>query len=221
MVDTSANTTDNIKQIDEAALKEYLNDKSTLVIDTREKSLFDKSFIVGSIGLPYGTPVFERFGARILQSYKNIVVIDTSANVQKVLGELSKNTDITIKGYFDGDSQNFSSVKLPTKSVEKTDPKDLPQILKSDQNALVLDVRTPPELETNGFVKDSINVPLGELAEKVSTVPKDRKIYVHCAGGVRAVTAYSFLIKENYGNVSALACSFDQIRDAGVEIVKK
>ena len=211
------NTTTTIKEIDEAGLKDLLGDKTTIVIDTRGPPLFNANFIVGSVSIP--PPVFDKFGPAILNHYSNVVVIDTPDNAKKVAEDLGKKGGITVKGWFN--AEKISGVKLPVKSIDKTDPNALAEILKTDKDVLVLDVRTPTECDATGVVKGSINIPLGELAGKLGEVPKDKKIITHCAGGVRAVTAYSLLLKENYENVSALACSFDDIKNGGAEIVKK
>ena len=212
MVDTTT-----IKEIDEAGLKDFLGEKTTIVIDTRDKSLFNANFIVGSVSVP--PMIFEKYGPAIGKHYSNVVVIDTPDNAKKAAEDLEKKGGLTVKGWFN--AEKISGVKLPVKSIDKTDPNALAEILKTDKDVLVVDVRLPTEGDANGVVKDSKNIPLGDLPGKLGEIPKDKKIFTHCAGGVRAVTAYSLLLKENYENVSALACSFDDIKNGGAEIVKK
>ncbi|ADQ04856.1 FAD-dependent pyridine nucleotide-disulfide oxidoreductase [Caldicellulosiruptor owensensis OL] len=50
---------------------------------------------------------------------------------------------------------------------------------------IVLDVRTPEEYEF-GHVKGAVNIPVDELRNRVSELPKDKKIIVYCGVGFRS-----------------------------------
>ncbi|MBE7559150.1 FAD-dependent oxidoreductase [bacterium] len=58
--------------------------------------------------------------------------------------------------------------------------------------ALILDVRTPGEVE-RGHVPGSVNIPLDELAERLSELPRGRDIRVHCGVGARSHLATRLL----------------------------
>ena len=46
----------------------------------------------------------------------------------------------------------------------------------NDPDVLVLDVRNPDELEEYGTVEGYINIPIDELADRLSELPKDKPI---------------------------------------------
>ncbi|ADQ46052.1 FAD-dependent pyridine nucleotide-disulfide oxidoreductase [Caldicellulosiruptor kronotskyensis 2002] len=50
---------------------------------------------------------------------------------------------------------------------------------------LILDVRTPEEYEF-GHIKRAINIPVDELRNRLSELPKDKKIIVYCGVGFRS-----------------------------------
>ena len=62
---------------------------------------------------------------------------------------------------------------------------------------LLIDVREPNERE-NGFINGSINVPLGEIREKIHTFPKNETIYVSCQVGLRGYLAARILTEKGF-----------------------
>ncbi|RAP25842.1 CoA-disulfide reductase [Brevibacillus laterosporus] len=62
---------------------------------------------------------------------------------------------------------------------------------------LLVDVREPIETET-GFIKGSINIPLPELRNRLTELPKDQTIYVSCQVGLRGYLAARLLSEYGY-----------------------
>ena len=52
---------------------------------------------------------------------------------------------------------------------------------------MLIDVREPIQREM-GFIKGSINIPLGELRDRVNELPKNEKLYVSCQVGLRGIS---------------------------------
>jgi rhodanese-related sulfurtransferase len=93
-----------------------------------------------------------------------------------------------------------------------------------DQNkAVLVDVREPSEWK-QGHLKDASLVPLSEirrfsqdanlLTKHIASLPKTRIIYVHCASGVRVISAAYFLEKLGY-DVRPLASGYSDLLQAG------
>jgi rhodanese-related sulfurtransferase len=64
-------------------------------------------------------------------------------------------------------------------------------------SALILDVRDPAELE-NARLDGAINIPLGELRERLDELPRDREIWVSCGVGQRAYYACRLLTQHGF-----------------------
>jgi len=64
-------------------------------------------------------------------------------------------------------------------------------------DTLILDVRATAEV-AEGALPNSKNVPLDELEQRLSDLPKDKNIVVHCSTGARAEMAYNVLKKAGY-----------------------
>lgn len=69
---------------------------------------------------------------------------------------------------------------------------DLCHAYLAGQPLQVLDVRQPAEFR-EGHVPDSVNLFVGDLAQRVHNVPTDKELWVACASGYRASIAASVL----------------------------
>jgi len=80
-----------------------------------------------------------------------------------------------------------------------------------------LDVRTVEEYK-DGHVPGAINIPIGELASRLSEVPKNKRVYVYCESGVRATKASNLLMKSGVTNIENVPASMRGWRDAGYPV---
>lgn len=71
------------------------------------------------------------------------------------------------------------------------------------EDTVILDVRTPKEFD-EGTVPRSINIPVGELRERLGEVPKDKEIIVFCRVGIRAYIASRILKQHGFARVKNL-----------------
>ncbi|WP_252231933.1 FAD-dependent oxidoreductase [Clostridium sp. ZBS15] len=76
-----------------------------------------------------------------------------------------------------------------------------------ENNAVIIDVRERREYE-NGHIKNSKNIPLSELRERVDEIPKDAPVYLHCRTGQRSYNATLALQNLGYTNVYNITGSF-------------
>lgn len=67
----------------------------------------------------------------------------------------------------------------------------------------ILDVREPYEYEISNL--GGINIPLATVASRLSEIPKDRKVVVHCKSGVRSKQAIELLKAKGYTHLYNLA----------------
>ena len=68
---------------------------------------------------------------------------------------------------------------------------------KRDSGAYLLDVRTPTEFE-KGNIPGFVNLPLNELRERMTELPKDKEIIVSCHSGQRSYIASRMLVQNGY-----------------------
>lgn len=84
-------------------------------------------------------------------------------------------------------------------------PAELKRKLDTGEDLVLLDVRSPQEVEAAPF-KDSrvVNIPLGKLRARLTELPKDKEIVAFCKISVRGYEAQRILSGEGFGNVSFL-----------------
>ncbi|EFC43923.1 predicted protein [Naegleria gruberi] len=84
----------------------------------------------------------------------------------------------------------------------------IPEVLANrDQYALV-DVRTPREFQSGHF-EGAIHIPIEQLREKISELPKDKTIVTYCKIGMRGYMAQRILNENGLENVKNLAGGFE------------
>jgi rhodanese-related sulfurtransferase len=72
------------------------------------------------------------------------------------------------------------------------------------QAPVIVDVRAPGERQQKR-IRGSVGIPLTRLAERMSELPADRPLLVHCAGGYRSSIAASLLQRHGFAQVSEIA----------------
>ena len=74
------------------------------------------------------------------------------------------------------------------------DPKDAYTLLQKERDKIILlDVRTPEEVKTDGKIPGSVLIPLDQLPNKIGKLDKNKKIFVYCRSGTRSVSASRLL----------------------------
>jgi len=83
------------------------------------------------------------------------------------------------------------------------------ELLAENDEVVILDVRQPEELETDGIIDGAINIPMRELGENLALLPDlDATIVVVCKGGFRATIAMTALHVLGYENAMVLVGGF-------------
>ena len=72
------------------------------------------------------------------------------------------------------------------------------QIDSLNDNQVLLDVRNPAELENVGFIEGAINIPVDQLRQRITELPKDKEIVIYCQVGLRGNVAYRQLVNNGY-----------------------
>ena len=78
----------------------------------------------------------------------------------------------------------------------------LKNMLDSNEDILLLDIRTKEEFEEKNIEK-SINIPLDRLLFEIDEIDefKNKKVVVYCRSGHRSITGCNFLYMEGFLNV--------------------
>jgi rhodanese-related sulfurtransferase len=75
---------------------------------------------------------------------------------------------------------------------------------KWSHGAFVLDVRTAEEWE-QGHIPDSVAIPLVELPDRLSEIPRDREIVVVCSLGERSQEGLEILVDAGFEKATCMS----------------
>ncbi|MEM6427782.1 MAG: rhodanese-like domain-containing protein [Deinococcota bacterium] len=80
-----------------------------------------------------------------------------------------------------------------------------------ESGALLVDVREQDEYDTVR-IPNTVLIPLSELQERYSELPKDRDLVIHCRSGKRSAKATDFLNQHGYNatNVAGGILAWEQ-----------
>ena len=76
-----------------------------------------------------------------------------------------------------------------------------------EKGAYVIDVREKREFDA-GHIKTAVNIPLSELRARMSEIPDDKPVYVHCRSGQRSYIALCALQNSGRTNLYNVSGSF-------------
>lgn len=91
--------------------------------------------------------------------------------------------------------------------IEQLSVQELKQKLDQHSDFTLLDVRTPEEYDIANI--DALNIPLGELKERVAELDKNKEIVIHCHHGGRSQKAALLLKSEGFSSVKNLSGGID------------
>lgn len=80
------------------------------------------------------------------------------------------------------------------RSYRVADFEDLASVL-DDRGVVVLDVRQAYEFD-GGHIRGAVSIALHELPERLTDIPADRELWIHCASGYRASVAAALLDRQ-------------------------
>ena len=95
----------------------------------------------------------------------------------------------------------------------------LQQIMQSEQQVILLDVRTVEEFLA-GHIANAVNIPHKELAARLAELfdAKNSQIVIYCRSGRRAEVAKQVLVKSGFAQLDHLTGDFNEWTSNGLPI---
>jgi len=178
---TFTNSIDAVLKLDKDAVLE----KNILVIDTRPKQDFRNGHLKGSLNLQDGDKFETWLGSIVSPDELFYLIAADEAQLDIMIKKTAK------IGY----EQNIKAALLTAgTATEKLQDLDLDNFVHKTENYTVVDVRNRNETEERLIFKSAVTIPLPELRERISEIPTDKPIVVHCAAGYRSAAAVSIII---------------------------
>lgn len=182
-------------------------------VDLRPKSLYTKGHLPGSMSFGIDGSFATYLGWLFPYGEKLVLLSDRKDDVAYAQRELVRIGIDRPSGAYVGDFTSAS--ELSTNRAVTFE--DVPSALQ-DSNVLVLDVRRNSERHAS-HIQGTTHIPLHELKSRISELPKDKEIWVHCAGAYRAAGSLGILESAGYKPV-LINEAYDQcLKVAGLNII--
>jgi hydroxyacylglutathione hydrolase len=176
-------------------------DDGAILVDARTNEQFDEAHIPGAISASASDTGFATKVAQVVPQDARLIVVAASNGYELEAAELLGSVGLGVAGFLEGGMTAWRAEARPVARIEMIDPDDLAQ---RRDDVVVLDVRDPDEF-AEGHIPDSVHIPYGELAGRLSELPTDRPIATICSGGKRSGLAASVLQREGFDDVIHVA----------------
>lgn len=204
-----------VEEVDPVELRNRL-DRGEWVVDLRSRTAFAKGHLPGSVSMEGGSSFITYLGWLIPWGSPITLIGDSEEAVSKAQRDMALIGIERPAGKAVGDIESLARDGKVTDYPVATFA-DLAKALASDPDIKVIDVRRADEW-VEGHIEGAHNYPIHELPDRVGELPREGRLWVHCAGGYRASVAASLIDREGR-DVVVVDDAFDQAGQAGLPIV--
>ena len=204
----------SFNRLDLLQFKELNGSDDTIILDVRNQNDFKKGFIPGSVFIGLNVTFAPWVGSIIKDINKKILFIFDQGKEKEAIVRLSRVGFDNCLGFLDGGFDNWMS-ENEFDTIESIDSDNLSSIVESIN---LVDVRKLSE-RSNGFLKNTISIPLDLFQDNLNSLDKNKKYYVHCAGGYRSMIACSILKRNGFNSPIDVTGGFSAIRNSNFEIL--
>jgi glyoxylase-like metal-dependent hydrolase (beta-lactamase superfamily II)/rhodanese-related sulfurtransferase len=172
------------------------------IIDTRPSEQYKAHHLPNSVNLMNGGKFETWLGSIMAPEEPFYLLAKDDADLQILLNRAAKiGYEPFIKEALVMDYGTVSSDKF-----------DLDYFRKHFADFTIIDVRNKKEHKDYPIFKDSVNIPLPELMERVREIPSHKPVAVHCASGYRSA-AGSSIVADHFGGKTEVYDISDAIKE--------
>jgi hydroxyacylglutathione hydrolase len=183
----------------------YAQQNGAIILDTRSPQDFAKGHIEGAINIGLKGQ-FAHWVGTLINPESTIILITDKDCQQEAILRLARVGYEKVLGFL---KEGIDAVTSDLVSI----PNELALIISKKINKpfYLLDVRNPVERQ-NGYIIDSIHIPLNELLLRINELEKEKTWIVYCAGGYRSMIACSILTSNGFKSIQNVDGGFEQLR---------
>ncbi|WP_417444515.1 MBL fold metallo-hydrolase [Joostella sp.] len=189
------------------------NQEGALVLDVRTQDEYLNEHIPNSIFIGLNGSFAPWVGALIKDLKQPILLIVPEGKSKDAVTRLSRVGYDNTLGYLEGGLEQW---KKAGKEVDTIDSITAETFQKEYNDTLnILDVRKPGEFESEHLEKGK-SFPLDFINEHMNELDKNKKYYVHCAGGYRSAIAASILKARGFKNLVDIKGGFGALKNTEI-----
>jgi hydroxyacylglutathione hydrolase len=162
------------------------------ILDVRANIEFGAGHVPGALNIGLGGP-FDSWAGQLLKFDAPIVIVaQDESKVDEAVTGLARVGIECVQGYLSGGMDAWRRAGLDVSAIQQISVDDLSELLNTQKNLQVIDVRQPVEYR-DGHVPSAVNAPLARVDERAPEFDPNRRTAVICAGGFRSSAATSIL----------------------------
>ncbi|MBI3048842.1 MAG: MBL fold metallo-hydrolase [Acidobacteria bacterium] len=190
--------------------------KGAQVLDTRDPAEFAAAHLEGSINIGLIGQYATWAGTVLSRERPIAIVADPGAETESAM-RLGRIGFDHVIGYLAGGLRSADASPARIVSTERLSAEVAARRLAEGGAPVLIDLRAPGE-RAQKRIDGSVHIPLTRLLDRMSEIPADRPVLVHCAGGYRSSIAASLLQRAGRTNVSELAGGITAWEAAGLAL---
>src|SRR5579871_3101220 len=193
-----------------------LQNEGAIVVDTRPAMQFAVAHVPGSVHIAL-TGQYASWAARILGLDTPLIIAgEDPEHVRESQMRLARVGIENLVGYLADGVLGWIKNGFELDYIPQITVQDFIELRVQEAGRIaVLDVREPAEV-AGGAIENSLCIPLGTLAARVSELDREKIVVVHCKGGYRSSIATSILRRAGFRDIANLTGGFDAWKTAGL-----
>jgi len=195
--------------------KLLMHNDNTIILDVRDQNSFKKGFIPGSIFIGLNGSFAPWVGSVLKNIETKILLISEKDKEEEAILRLSRVGFDNCIGYLDGGFQSWKNSSNLIDTIDSVSANELEKIISSIS---LIDVRKKGE-RNNGYLSESISMPLDDFKDDIKEIDKKKKHFIHCAGGYRSMIAASLLKRNGFMSIIDVSGGFAAIRKENFNIL--
>lgn len=196
-----------------------LKNEGCLVLDTRAPVEVKKGYIPGSISVAIESSTsYTSWIENIVNKDTSILLISGLEKEKDVISKLSDLDYNNIRGYLEGSLDTWTKAGNPVEEYASISAQDF--AVKLSEKPYIIDVREKTARE-KGVLEGAQLIGMPDLLSRVSGIPKEQPVYVHCSLGGKSFAAYTVLRAFGLRNVVDIAGGLTAVLAHGVQLKAK
>ncbi len=188
-----------------------------VVVDVRSPPAFAGVHIPGSVSIPL--QVLPHYAGWVLPYDRPLYLVLGREDPAQAVRDLIRVGYDRLGGRLNGGMEGWAKAGLPAEGFAAMIPMELEERRRSGEDIFILDMRNEREWES-GHVEGAHHIPLQDLVRGQAPVPRDRKVAVMCASGLRGSIGASILAASGHRMIANVIGGTTGWSAAGLPMVR-
>ncbi len=183
-----------------------------VLVDSRSPVEFARSHFRRAVNIGLEGRYAEFAGSVVKPDHDIVLVTDPGYELEGK-NRLARIGFDRVIGYLQNPEQAMLTHPDQVQIAPRLSSREFDQRAATGSGLQIVDVRNPGEAQA-GMIPGAVNIPVGQLPDRLAELDPDAPTVVYCAGGYRSSVAASVLRRNGFGDVSDILGGFGAWADA-------